>query len=68
MKKTLKTAATSATLAVMFLSAGAFANANHSVSLAPAKVNITVISKSSAWPIKGQVTFQPCTVVRCLEA
>lgn len=69
MKKTLKTLALSATLAAMFLSAGAFAGMNNHVAQKALvqNANITVITKSSALPLKGQMTTQSCNFNRCIE-
>ena len=65
MTKTLKTTTLSATLAVMFLSAGAFAGANTTPMIA--NTNVTIIHKNSVWPIKGQITSNACAVSRCVE-
>jgi hypothetical protein len=67
--KTIKTLTLSATLAAMFLSAGAFANV--SASKAPGetpvaiKANLTVIHKNSPWPKK--LPLNPCAIKRCVE-
>ena len=66
MTKTLKTMTLSAALAVMFLSAGAFAGANTTPMIV--NTNVTIIHKNSAWPIKGQITSNACAVSRCVEA
>ncbi|MBC8037336.1 MAG: hypothetical protein H7X89_08975 [Rhizobiales bacterium] len=44
----MKTAAATALLTIMFLSAGAFAGNGHRVNLA--SINITVIEKNQSWP------------------
>lgn len=69
MKKTLKTLTLSATLAAMFLSAGAFAGMNNHVAQKALvqNANITVINKTSALPLKGQMTTESCTVNSCTE-
>jgi hypothetical protein len=67
MTKTLKTMTLSAALAAMFLSAGAFAGAKPSAALM-VNNNVTIIHKNSAWPVKGQITSNPCAAVRCVEA
>ena len=67
MKKTLKTMTLSATLAAMFLSAGAFAGANTAPRMV-VNTNVTIIHKNSAWPMKGQITSNACAAVRCVEA
>lgn len=70
--QTIRTITLSALLAGAFLSAGAFAGApaGKTTALAPvAKAgNITVIIKSSDWPMPGMVTTEPCTHARCVEA
>jgi hypothetical protein len=66
MTKTLKTMTLSAALAVMFLSAGAFAGANTTPMIV--NTNVTIIHKNSAWPVKGQITSNACAVLRCVEA
>jgi hypothetical protein len=65
MTKTLKTMTLSATLAVMFLSAGAFAGANTNKTMM-VKTNVTIIHKNSAWPMKGQITVVACAAKRCI--
>ncbi len=66
MTKTLKTMTLSAALAVMFLSAGAFAGANNAPMIV--NTNVTIIHKNSVWPIKSQITSNACAVRRCIEA
>jgi hypothetical protein len=66
MTKTFKTMTLSAALAAMFLSAGAFAGANHAPNLI-VKANVTIIHKNSVWPVKGQITSNTCAAVRCVE-
>jgi hypothetical protein len=63
MTKTLKTMTLSATLAAMFLSAGAFAGVTRPASLGLQK-NVTVIYKNSAWPIKKS---ESCNAVHCID-
>ena len=65
MTKTLKTMTLSATLAVMFLSAGAFAGAN-TTKLMMVNTNVTIIHKNSVWPVKGQITVNACAAKRCV--
>lgn len=62
MTRTLRTFCLSSALAVAFLSAGAFAKQTLPN---PMAVNVTVIGKSSVWPLKGQITVVPCKLVRC---
>jgi hypothetical protein len=67
MKKSMKTLTLSATLAVMFLSAGAFAGAERATP-ALVKANVTIIHKNSIWPLKGLITTEVCAVTRCTAA
>jgi hypothetical protein len=65
----MKTLTTSILLSVMFLSAGAFAGASHTPPRAAAPValeNVTVVIKNQAWPVKGQISMEPCNVRRCI--
>ena len=66
----MKTLIATATLTVMFLSAGAFAGSNSGH--APANpwvkpANVTVISKNLAWPLPGRITVETCRVKRCID-
>ena len=56
-------------LSIMFLSAGAFAGASHSVpaTTVAAPANITVIEKNQAWPLAGQISVEPCSYKRCID-
>jgi hypothetical protein len=67
MTKILKTMTLSATLAVMFLSAGAFAGAN-TTKLMMVNTNVTIIHKNSIWPMKGHITVNACAARRCIAA
>jgi hypothetical protein len=66
----MKTVLATATLAIMFLSAGAFAgNDNHTARVAKSQItNVTVIAKNGQWPVKGQYSLDACSVRRCLDA
>jgi hypothetical protein len=55
-------------LTALFLSAGAFASDNSGYVPAPAATNFTIIEKNQAWPVKSEMTVEPCTLARCLEA
>ena len=64
----MKTALLTTVLTIAFLSAGAFAN----VKIEPARTgtaagNITVIAKNQAWPVKGRIASDSCTLVRCID-
>lgn len=66
----MKTVIATATLTIMFLSAGAFAgNDNRTATVANTQIiNVTVISKNGQWPVKGQISVDACSLRRCLEA
>ena len=63
-----------ATLTVMFLSAGAFAGGTHghsprhqqAATLAQ-PIHMTVINKNMAWPLPGHITVETCNVRRCID-
>jgi hypothetical protein len=66
--KTIKTMTLSASLAAVFLSAGAFAHVTTPVT-APSKpvieANVTIVHKNSQWP--KLVRLNPCDLRRCVE-
>jgi hypothetical protein len=66
----MKTLIATATLTIMFLSAGAFAgNDTQTAPVAKSQImNVTVISKNGQWPVKGQISFDACSLRRCLDA
>lgn len=66
----MKTLIATATLTVMFLSAGAFAGSDtRTATVAKPQVsNVTVIVKNGQWPVKGQISFDACSLRRCLDA
>ena len=66
----MKTLIATATLTIMFLSAGAFAgNDTQTAPVAKSQImNITVISKNGQWPVKGQISFDACSLRRCVDA
>jgi hypothetical protein len=66
----MKSLIATATLTVMFLSAGAFAGNDLTVATtARSQIsNVTVIAKNGHWPVKGQTSFDACSVRRCLDA
>ncbi len=57
------------TLAVAFLSAGAFAGARDlSVGSSILKTfNSTVVSKNQSWPVRGQLTVETCKLNACFD-
>jgi hypothetical protein len=66
----MKTLIATATLTIMFLSAGAFAgNDTKMETIAKSPIsNVTVIIKNGQWPVKGQTSLDACSVRRCLDA
>ena len=66
----MKTLIATATLTIMFLSAGAFAGNDIKMASAakPQVSNVTVILKNGQWPVMGQTSFDACSVRRCLDA
>jgi hypothetical protein len=56
-------------LAVAFLSVGAFAGARDLAvgSSVMKTVNMTVMSKNQSWPVRGQVTVETCKLNACLD-
>jgi hypothetical protein len=64
----MKTLIATATLTIMFLSAGAFAGSDKSVTQTAASsiVNVTVISKNSQWPVLSQISTDACSLRRCI--
>ncbi len=66
----MKTLIATATLTIMFLSAGAFAGNDIQMATVakPQISNVTVIIKNGQWPVKGQTSFDACSVRRCLDA
>ena len=66
----MKTVIATATLTIMFLSAGAFAgNDTQTAPVAKLQItNVTVIAKNGQWPVKGQISLDACSVRRCLDA
>lgn len=55
-------------LTVALLSAGAFAGNSSQQPTSPRGANVTVIAKNQAWPVKGQITLEPCRINPCREA
>ena len=66
----MKTVIATATLTIMFLSAGAFAgNDTRTAPVAKFEItNVTVIIKNGQWPVKGQISFDACSLRRCMDA
>jgi hypothetical protein len=63
----MKTLIATAAITAALLSAGAFAN--DASNRAPAKLaNVTVLVKNQAWPVKTEMTVEPCRIRRCIDA
>lgn len=66
----MKTIAATATLTIMFLSAGAFAGNDHRMAPSATNLmnaNVTVIEKNQAWPVNGRVPASTCSLSRCID-
>ncbi len=50
-------------LTIAFLSAGAFAEQP----VQSHKTNVTVVYKNQAWPVKGQIAIDTCSINRCTD-
>ena len=61
----MKTLIATASLTILFLSAGAFAS-NNSAPIR-AHTNVTVIEKNQSWPVQGRITVEPCADVACYD-
>jgi hypothetical protein len=64
----MKTPIATFILTVAFLSAGAFAGNQLKPAAGPHGANVTVITKNQAWPVKGQITLDPCRINPCRDA
>lgn len=55
-------------LAALLLNAGAFTSDNRGYLRARTVVdtNITVMSKNQAWPLRSQMTMEPCSIANCV--
>ena len=57
----MKTTIATTLLAVLLLNAGAFASDNRAyLKSRTAQANVTVMTKNQAWPVRPQVTVEPC--------
>lgn len=67
----MKTLTTSIILSAMFLSAGAFAGSNRGIDpaivAAASPANVTVVTKTAAWPPAGHISVEPCSRARCID-
>ena len=64
----MKTPIATFILTVAFLSAGAFAGHELQPAGRAHGANVTVIAKNQAWPVKGQITVEPCRIKPCRDA
>ncbi len=64
----MKTPIATFILTAAFLAAGAFAGNGTGPAAGPHGANVTVIVKNQAWPVKGQITLEPCRINRCRDA
>ena len=62
----MKTLIATTLLTAALLSAGAFAN-NVKGRPDARLTNVTVILKNQVWPIKSQMSVEPCRLTRCLD-
>lgn len=55
-------------LAALLLNAGAFTSDNRGYLRARTVVdtNITVMTKNQAWPLRSQMTMEPCSIANCV--
>jgi len=68
MSPKMKTLIATATLTIMFLSAGAFAGSDRNITqVAQTPIsNITIITKNSQWPVATQISRDACNLRRCI--
>ena len=64
----MKTPIATFILTIAFLSAGAFAGNELKLAARTHDANVTVIAKNQAWPLKGQITLEPCRINPCRDA
>jgi hypothetical protein len=68
LEEDMKTPIATFILTVAFLSAGAFAGNELKLAARSHDANVTVITKNQAWPLKGQITLEPCRINPCRDA
>jgi hypothetical protein len=65
----MKNVITTALLTVLMLNAGAFASDNRAyLRNRGGNANITVVTKNQAWPVRTQMTLEPCSLTACVGA
>ena len=63
----MKTVIATALLTVLLLNAGAFASDNRAYLRSRVRdANITVMTKNQAWPVRSQMTIEPCALTACV--
>lgn len=55
-------------LAAVLLNAGAFLSDNRAYLSARTVIdtNVTVMTKNQAWPLRSQMTMEPCSIASCV--
>ena len=62
----MKTTLATTLLAVLLLNAGALASDNRAyLKSATVAANITVLTKNQPWPVRSQMTVEPCSLATC---
>lgn len=63
----MKTAIATTLLAVLLLNAGALASDNRAyLKTQTVTANITVMTKNQPWPVRSQMTVEPCSLASCV--
>jgi hypothetical protein len=62
----MKTLIATASVTIALLSVGAVAN-DYAFRAPTELANVTVIAKNQAWPLKTQMTVEPCRVTQCVS-
>ena len=62
----MKTAIVTTLLAILLLNAGALASDNRAyLKTRTVQANITVLTKNQPWPVRSQMTVEPCSLANC---
>ena len=66
----MRTTIATALLAVLLLNAGAFASDNRGYlrNRSNFDTNVTVLTKNQVWPVRTEMTVEPCTLTACFGA
>jgi hypothetical protein len=63
----MKTTIVTTLLAVLLLNAGALASDNRAyLKTRTVQANITVLNKNQPWPVRSQMTVEPCSLANCV--